>query len=108
MSTALILAALPSPSSNAIDVGPLSIRAYGEAIGIGVGARRARELFGRPSDLRWALRIDPQHRPDGFADVATYHRLGLRQRPVVVAASVLPFLVFTGGIAAGADWATWH
>ncbi len=73
MSTALILAALPSPSSNAIDVGPLSIRAYGEAIGIGVGARRAQELFGRPSDLRWALRIDPQHRPDGFADVATYH-----------------------------------
>jgi hypothetical protein len=46
MSTALILAALPSPSSNAIDVGPLSIRAYGEAIGIGVGARRAQELFG--------------------------------------------------------------
>lgn len=36
------------------------------------------------------------------------HRLGLRQRPVVVAASVLPFLVFAGGIAAGADWATWH
>jgi prolipoprotein diacylglyceryl transferase len=31
------------------------------------------ELFGRPSDLPWALRIDPQHRPEGFADVATYH-----------------------------------
>lgn len=36
------------------------------------------------------------------------HRLGLRQRPVVVLASVVPFLVFAGGIAAGADWATWH
>lgn len=180
MAHALILAALPSPSSNAIDIGPLSIRAYGLAIGIGVvlavhiaqrrwearggdsadiasvavwavpaglvGARlyhvvtdwhrfegrwlhafavwegglgipgglvvgvatgvvvaRRRglpvahlldvvapaipvaqavgrlgnwfnqELFGRPSDLPWALRIDPAHRPDGFADVATYH-----------------------------------
>ena len=31
------------------------------------------ELFGRPSDLPWALRIDPQHRPEGLADVATYH-----------------------------------
>lgn len=36
------------------------------------------------------------------------HRLGMRQRPVVVAASVIPFLVFAGGIAAGAHWATWH
>ncbi len=36
------------------------------------------------------------------------HRLGMRQRPVIVAASVLPFLVFAAGIATGADWATWH
>lgn len=36
------------------------------------------------------------------------HRLGLKQHPVVVAASVLPFLAFAAGIAAGADWATWH
>jgi prolipoprotein diacylglyceryl transferase len=31
------------------------------------------ELFGRPTDLPWALRIDPDHRPAGYADVATYH-----------------------------------
>ena len=31
------------------------------------------ELFGRPSDLPWALRIDPDHRPDGLERVATYH-----------------------------------
>ncbi|MDZ7675329.1 MAG: prolipoprotein diacylglyceryl transferase [Acidimicrobiales bacterium] len=180
MAVALILAALPSPSTNAIDIGPLSIRAYGLAIAIGVAlaihiaqrrwearggdaadiaslaiwavpaglvgarlyhvvtdwhrfegrwwhafavwegglgipggllvgvatgvvvARRRglpvaglldvvapaipvaqavgrlgnwfnQELFGRPSDLPWALRIDPQHRPDGLADVVTYH-----------------------------------
>lgn len=31
------------------------------------------ELFGGPTDLPWALRIDPSHRPDGFESVATYH-----------------------------------
>jgi prolipoprotein diacylglyceryl transferase len=31
------------------------------------------ELFGRPTDLPWALRIDPDHRPAGYANVATYH-----------------------------------
>ncbi|QGG96278.1 prolipoprotein diacylglyceryl transferase [Actinomarinicola tropica] len=31
------------------------------------------ELFGRPSDLPWAVRIDPAHRPDGLEHVATYH-----------------------------------
>ena len=36
------------------------------------------------------------------------HRLGHRQRPAVVVASISPFLVFAWGIAAGADWATWH
>jgi phosphatidylglycerol---prolipoprotein diacylglyceryl transferase len=30
------------------------------------------ELFGRPTDLPWAVRIDPAHRPDGLADQATY------------------------------------
>lgn len=31
------------------------------------------ELFGRPTDLPWGLRIDPMHRPDGFESVSTYH-----------------------------------
>ena len=31
------------------------------------------ELFGRPTDLPWGLRIDPVHRPDGYEDVGTYH-----------------------------------
>lgn len=31
------------------------------------------ELFGRPTDLPWAVRIDPEHRPDGLEQVATYH-----------------------------------
>lgn len=31
------------------------------------------ELYGRPTDLPWALEIDPVHRPDAYPDVATYH-----------------------------------
>jgi phosphatidylglycerol---prolipoprotein diacylglyceryl transferase len=31
------------------------------------------ELFGRPTHLPWALRVDPVHRPTGYAAVATYH-----------------------------------
>lgn len=31
------------------------------------------ELFGRPTALPWGLRIDPEHRPDRFADATTFH-----------------------------------
>lgn len=31
------------------------------------------ELFGRPTDLPWALEIDPIHRPDGYEAFATFH-----------------------------------
>lgn len=31
------------------------------------------ELFGRPTDLPWALEIDPEHRPDGYLGDATFH-----------------------------------
>jgi len=31
------------------------------------------ELFGRPSDLPWALEIDLDHRPAGYLDIATFH-----------------------------------
>jgi prolipoprotein diacylglyceryl transferase len=31
------------------------------------------ELFGRPSDLPWAIRIAPENRPVGFADATTFH-----------------------------------
>ncbi|MGH9137707.1 MAG: hypothetical protein ACRD0G_11755 [Acidimicrobiales bacterium] len=36
------------------------------------------------------------------------HRIGLRPNPVVTVLTVGPFVVFAAGIAAGADWATWH
>ncbi len=31
------------------------------------------ENFGRPSELPWALRIDAEHRPDGFVGFETFH-----------------------------------
>jgi prolipoprotein diacylglyceryl transferase len=31
------------------------------------------ELFGRPSDLPWAVRIDVDHRPPGYENQATFH-----------------------------------
>ena len=31
------------------------------------------ELYGRPTNLPWGLNIDPDHRPAGLVDVATYH-----------------------------------
>lgn len=31
------------------------------------------ELFGRPSDLPWAVEIDPQHRPPGYGQYETFH-----------------------------------
>jgi phosphatidylglycerol:prolipoprotein diacylglycerol transferase len=31
------------------------------------------ELFGRPSDLPWAIRIAPENRPAQFADLETFH-----------------------------------
>lgn len=36
------------------------------------------------------------------------HRYGMRQRPLVVAATVVPFAAFALGVATGAEWATWH
>jgi phosphatidylglycerol---prolipoprotein diacylglyceryl transferase len=31
------------------------------------------ELFGRPSNLPWAIQIDPQNRPPGFRDAEAFH-----------------------------------
>jgi prolipoprotein diacylglyceryl transferase len=31
------------------------------------------ELFGKPTDLPWGLEIGPEHRPERYADVATFH-----------------------------------
>ncbi|HET7045005.1 MAG TPA: prolipoprotein diacylglyceryl transferase [Gaiellaceae bacterium] len=44
------------------------------AQGIGrIGNWWNQELFGKPTDLPWALRIDPEHRPPGYEQYATFH-----------------------------------
>ena len=56
--------------------------AFGDAIAPGIVIAQAigrfgnyfnQELYGRPTDLPWALEIDRAHRPNGFAEQATYH-----------------------------------
>lgn len=60
-----------------LSVGPL-LDAVAPAIPIAQAIGRLgnwfnQELFGRPTDLPWALRIDAEHRPSRYADVATFH-----------------------------------
>jgi prolipoprotein diacylglyceryl transferase len=76
------------------------------------------ELYGRATELPWALRIDPRHRPDGRADVATYHPTFLYEALWNLAlAAVLVwagrrwhpragqlFAVYVAGYAAGRFW----
>jgi prolipoprotein diacylglyceryl transferase len=31
------------------------------------------ELFGKPLEAWWALQVDPEHRPDGYAQYSTFH-----------------------------------
>ncbi|MGH2995543.1 MAG: prolipoprotein diacylglyceryl transferase [Gaiellaceae bacterium] len=31
------------------------------------------ELFGKPTNLPWGLEIDPEHRPEGYAESETFH-----------------------------------
>jgi prolipoprotein diacylglyceryl transferase len=38
-----------------------------------VGNYFNQELFGGPTTLPWGLEIDPAHRPDGYAQYATFH-----------------------------------
>jgi prolipoprotein diacylglyceryl transferase len=44
------------------------------AQGIGrIGNWWNQELFGKPTDLPWALKIDPEHRPSGYEQYPTFH-----------------------------------
>jgi prolipoprotein diacylglyceryl transferase len=60
------------------------------------------ELFGRPTTLPWGLEIDPEHRPAGFAEFATFHPTFLYESVWNVAMAGLLVLLdrrfkFTGG-----------
>jgi phosphatidylglycerol---prolipoprotein diacylglyceryl transferase len=58
----------------------LDIAAPGVALGQAIGRWGNffnQELYGAPTNLPWAIYIDPQHRMAGFANQATYHPLFL-------------------------------
>jgi prolipoprotein diacylglyceryl transferase len=52
------------------------------------------ELFGGPSTLPWALKIDPAHRPPGYAQYATYQPTFLYE--IIWNLSLAAFLVWLG------------
>ncbi len=58
----------------------LDILASADALGQAIGRWGNyfnQELYGAPSNLPWAIYIDPQHRLPGFENVAYYHPLFL-------------------------------
>jgi prolipoprotein diacylglyceryl transferase len=59
------------PAAQLLDVVAVAIP-IAQAIGR-LGNWFNQELFGRPTGLPWGLRIDPQHRPDGYEHYATFH-----------------------------------
>ncbi len=75
-SLSYFLAAIPSPSSNQLDIGPISLNYYGLCIGVGVvaavviGQRRWQARGGNPDDIgyiaTWAV-------PAGLVGARLYH-----------------------------------
>jgi prolipoprotein diacylglyceryl transferase len=60
----------------------ISLRTFADAAAPGIALAQAlgrwgnwfnQELYGRPTKLPWALKIDPAHRPANTPDIATYH-----------------------------------
>ncbi|WP_326808777.1 prolipoprotein diacylglyceryl transferase [Streptomyces sp. NBC_01775] len=60
----------------------IPLPAWADAVAPGVALAQAlgrwgnwfnQELYGRATDLPWALKIDPEHRPVDSPDLATYH-----------------------------------
>ena len=67
-----------------------------------VGNYFNQELFGRPTDLPWGLKIAVQHRPDGYEQFATFHPTFLYEIIWNLSAVVVLVLLdrrykFTGG-----------
>ena len=47
------------------------------------------ELFGRPTDLPWALEVDPRYRPIGFSQYETFHPTFLYESIWVIAVALI-------------------
>lgn len=76
----------------------ISLPAYADAVAPGIALAQAigrwgnwfnQELYGRPTDLPWALKIDAAHRPANSLDAATYHPTFLYESLWCVGVAVL-------------------
>jgi prolipoprotein diacylglyceryl transferase len=65
----------------------------GQAVGR-IGNYFNQELFGGPTNLPWALRISPAHRPPGYASFATFHPTFLYE--LIWNLALAAFLVWLG------------
>ena len=71
---------------------------FADAVAVGIPLAQAlgrignwfnQELFGRPTDLPWALEIDPVNRPAGYEQYATFHPTFLYEALWLVLVAVL-------------------
>ncbi|GAA3976963.1 hypothetical protein GCM10023085_69290 [Actinomadura viridis] len=116
----------------------ISVAALGDAVAPGIALAQAigrwgnywnQELYGRPLDTFWALKIDQAHRPrlaDGsldprYADIATYHPTFLYESLWCVGVAVLvlwadrrfklthgrAFALYVAAYTAGRFWIEW-
>jgi prolipoprotein diacylglyceryl transferase len=60
----------------------IALAPFADAVAPGIAVAQAigrfgnyfnQELFGKPTDVAWALRIDLENRPDGYLDSTTFH-----------------------------------
>lgn len=69
-------------------VGMIAAQAIGR-----IGNYFNQELFGKPSDLPWAILISPENRPDQFAQFASFHPLFLYEMLLNASLFLLLFFV---------------
>jgi prolipoprotein diacylglyceryl transferase len=89
--------------------------AMGDAIAVGLPLAQAigrfgnyfnQELFGTPSDLPWAIIIDPSRRPDGYEQFETFHPTFAYEAlwNLLVLVPTILWLERRGKLAKGASW----
>jgi prolipoprotein diacylglyceryl transferase len=89
--------------------------AFADAAAVGIPLAQAigrwgnyfnQELFGTPSDLPWAIIIDPAHRPDGFEQFETFHPTFLYESVwnALILVPVILWLEKRGKLAKGASF----
>ncbi|MEV5712056.1 prolipoprotein diacylglyceryl transferase [Actinoallomurus sp. NPDC052274] len=110
----------------------ISLRVFADAAAPGIALAQAigrwgnwfnQELYGKPSKLPWAVKIDPAHRPSDpkYADIATYHPTFLYECLWCVGVAVLviwaekrfrlaygrAFALYVAAYTVGRAWTEW-